>query len=186
MNHLQHLQWKMSKTKKKLFDPGPAAFAAFLPFFALSVLLIASMRLFQDTGSYGYVQGELPILSSALDSLLQEAHTQPVKMGGNTLAIEQTSTTLSIGSLEEIGTGQQGHLHTVPYTPSSMRDDLQRLLAQMPPSSSSETMQHLIVLVPAADQPVAQVMQLMAQLRQDHHYAHILLAYHPTGAGTIK
>ena len=181
MTHLQILQWKMSKTKKKLFDSGLLSFAMFLPLFTLSALLIASLRLFQDTGTYGYVRAELPLLSPALDRMMQEKYTSAVKMPPNTLAIEQTPTTLSIRSLKEVGSSQKSNLHTVSYTSTSLAEALQRLLAEGGPPAMT---QDVIVLVPSPDRPVTEIVQLMAQLRHVHHYSHILLAHHaPDRAG---
>ena len=183
MTHLQHLQWKMSKTKKKLFDNGLLSFARFLPLFTLSALLIASLRLFQDTGTYGYIHAELPLLSSALDTMMQEKYTSVIKMSSTTWAIEQTSTTLSIRSLKELSTQQKSNLQTVSYTSSSLSEALQHLLAQ---ASFPIDPQHLIVLIPSPDRPVAEVVELLAQLRYVHHYSHVLLAhYNQLGSGGV-
>jgi hypothetical protein len=181
MTHLQSLQRKMSKTKKKLFDNGLLSFAICLPLFTLSALLIVSLRFFEDAGSYGYVRGELPLLSPALDSMMQEKYTSAVKMPSTTLAIEQTPTTLSIGSLKEIGTKGKNKWLTVPYSENSLAEALQRLL---PKAGLPAESQRLIVFVPSPDRPMKEIVQLMAQLHHVHHYAHILLAHHaPEGEG---
>lgn len=173
MTHLQHLQQKITKTKKKLFDTGLLSFAKFLPLFTLSALLIASLRLFQDTGTYGYVQAEFPLLSPALDTLVQGKYTAPIKMPSGTLTLEQTPTTLSLRTLHEAQAQ-----HTVPYTSASLSDSLQRLLTE---SGASDISKNLIVLTPAANQPLTELIQLLAELRQVHHYDHILLAHQSPG-----
>lgn len=173
MTHLQHLQQKMEKTKKKLFDIGLLSYAKFLPLFTLSAILIAALRLFQDTGTYGYVQAEFPLLSPALDALMQEKHTASIKMPARTLTLEQTPTTLSLRTL----TAPHAQ-HTVSYTAASLSASLQQLLTE---SRLLDTPEHLIVLVPTVDQPMTELVQLLAQLRQVHHYDHIVLAHQSPG-----
>ena len=170
MTHLQTLQRRSQKTKKKLFDTGLLSFAQFFPLFTLSAVLIASLQLFQDTGIYGYVRAEFPLLSPAIDTLMQEKYTTPIKMPDTTWTLEHTSTTLSLRSLQAATP-----FRTVPYTASSLSKALHTLLAQITPSTDT---QPLIVLVPSADRPLIEIVQLIAQLRTQHHYAHVILAHH--------
>ncbi len=152
---------------------GLLSYAKFLPLFTLSAILIASLQLFQDRETYGYVQAEFPLLSPALDALKQEKHTASIKMPAGTLTLEQTPTTLSLRTLTE-----PHALDTVSYTAASLSASLQRLLMN---NQLVATSHHLIVLVPTVDQPMTGLVQLLAELRQVHHYDHILLAHQSSG-----